>query len=93
MACAAVCGRVRLCEALERVTAEAHDAPVFLGFAADAFVDGDGGGVPGEDVPFEAVAAFLYGDLGYGLEEGFAYAVAAQGGGDVDVFEADAVVA
>ncbi len=84
---------LRLCEVLERVAAEAHDAPVFLGFAADAFVDGDGGGVPGEDVPFEAVAAFVHGDASYGLEEGFADSVAAERWRDVDVFEADAVVA
>ena len=42
---------------------EAHDAPFGEDAGAEALVDGDGGGVPVEDVPFEAGAALLDGDL------------------------------
>ncbi len=56
-------------------------------------VDGDGGVVPVEDVPLEAGAAFVDGDAGEAREEGAADSLASQRGGDVEVFEADAVMA
>ena len=77
----------------ERVSREAHDVPVVLGGGAEAAVDVDGGFVPGEDVPFEAGAALGYRDLRDVGEESAADAVAAEGWGDVEVFEAQAVVA
>ncbi len=71
----------------------AHDAPLGKDVGADALVKADGGGVPGEDVPFEAGAAFGEGDPGEVPEERASDAHPAKGGGDVEVFEADAVVA
>jgi hypothetical protein len=80
-------------EGLEGVAGEAHDAPLGEDVGADAFVDGDGGGVPGEDVPLEAAAALVDGDAGETREESFADALFAMLGRDVEVFETDAVVA
>ncbi len=81
------------CQAGKCFTCEAHDAPFGEDVGAYALVDGDGGGVPIEDVPLEAGTALVYGDAGEVGEESFADSLAALGGGDVDVFEADAVVA
>ncbi len=80
-------------ESLEVFAGEAHDAPLGLGGGADGFVDVDGGLVPGEHVPFEARAALLDGDAGEFGEQGFADALAAVLGGDVEVFQPNAVVA
>ena len=60
---------------------------------ADLFVDGDGGIVPVEDVPLEAWAAFVDGDLREAGEQGSADSLPAQRGCDVEVFKPDAVVA
>ena len=78
---------------MERVAGEAHDAPLGEHASADLFVDGDGGSVPVEDVPLEARAAFVDGDLRETGEQGAADSLPAQRGRDVEVFEADAVVA
>src|ERR1700760_3690901 len=72
---------------------EAHDAPGGQHASADLFVDGDGGGVPVEDVPLEAWAAFVDGDPGEASEESAANSLPAKGWSDIEVFEADAVVA
>src|SRR6185437_10608152 len=71
----------------------AHDAPLSEHAGADLFVDGDGGSVPFEHVPLEAWAAFVNGDLREAREQGAANSLPAQRGRDVEVFEADAVVA
>ena len=78
---------------MEGVAGEAHNAPFGEDVGADAFIDSDGGSVPFEDVPFEARAALLNGDRGEFGEEGFADSLPAQRWRDVEVFEADAVMA
>lgn len=55
----------------EGFSGEAHDAPLGEDVGSDGLVDGDGGGVPGEDVPLEAGAALFYGDASQVSEEGF----------------------
>jgi hypothetical protein len=78
---------------LEGVAGEAHDAPLGEDVAADFFVDGDGGGVPGEDVPLQTGAALVDGDAGEVGEESFADSLPAVAGTDIEIFEADAVMA
>ena len=77
----------------EGFVGEAHDAPLGEDAGADALVDGYRVFVPLEDIPLEAGAALVDGDTGEAREESFADAVAAEGWGDVEIFEADAVVA
>ncbi len=87
------CLRLLVGEGGEGLAGETHDAPLGLGFGSDGVVDVDGGLVPGEDVPFEAGAALLDGDAGEVAEKGFADSLPSTGGGDVEVFKTDAVVA
>jgi hypothetical protein len=77
----------------EGVSCEAHDAPLVEDLGSDGLVDGDGGGIPGEDVPLEAGAALFDGDTGEVAKEGFADSLASAGGGYVEIFEADSVMA
>ena len=72
---------------------DAHDAPLGEHLGSHLFVEVDGGGVPVEDVPLEARAAFGDGDGGDAGEEGFADSLPAMLGADVEVFEVDAGVA
>ena len=71
----------------------AEDAPLGEDMGADLFVEGDGGGVPGENVPLETGAALGQGELGEVLEEGSADSLPSVGGGDVEIFQAKAVMA
>jgi hypothetical protein len=80
-------------QGLKGFAGQAHDAPFGEDAGADFFVDGDGGGVPAEDVPLEAGAALVDGDTGEVGEKGFADSLPSLGRGDVEVFEANAVVA
>src|SRR5580698_10733395 len=75
------------------VAGESHDAPTAQHACADLFVDGDGWSVPVEDIPLEARAAFVDGNLGEACEQGAADSLTAQRWRDVEVFQADAVVA
>ncbi len=80
-------------ELAELLAGDAHDAPVGGHLCAHLVVEVDGVGVPVEDVPLEAGAAF---DDGYASdlsEEGFADAFAAVYGIDEEIFEVNAVVA
>ncbi len=78
---------------LQGLVGNTHDAPLGEHVGADAFVEGDGWGIPGEDVPLEAGAAFGDSDLGEVLKQGPADSLPSLGGRDVDVLEAQAVVA
>lgn len=80
-------------EGLEGDFGEAHDAPLGEDFGSDGLVEVDGGGVPFEDVPLQARAALFDGDAGEVDEQGLADSLPSSGWGDVEVFEADAVVA
>ena len=60
---------------------------------AQLLVEADGGGVPFEDVPLQAVAAFFDGDGGDAGEQRFADSLAAVLGADEEVFDVDAGVA
>ena len=79
------------CEGLEGFAVDAHDAPLVEHVGSHLLVEVDGGLVPVEDVPLEAVAA-LEGDRGEAAEEGFGDASAAELGADEEVFEVDACV-
>lgn len=59
-------------------------------FGAEGFIEINGGGVPIEDGPFQASAAAFDGEFGELFEQGFADAVAATFGEDVEIFEVDA---
>lgn len=72
---------------------DAHGGPLGHRESAEGVVEVDGWGVPVEDGPLEAGAAFGCGDGGDGGEEGFADALAAELGADEEVFEIDAGVA
>src|SRR5215469_4357241 len=78
---------------MERLAGKTHDAPFAKHARADLFVDGDRWGVPFEDIPLEARAAFDDRDLREACEERAANSLPSQRGCDVEVFEADAVVA
>ena len=80
------------CEGLEGFAVDAHDAPLVEHVGSHLLVEVDGGLVPVEDVPLEAVAA-LEGDGGEVAEEGFGDASAAELWADEEVFEVDARVA
>jgi hypothetical protein len=67
-----------LSECTKRFAFDAHDAPLMEHVGSHLFVEVDGGLVPIEDVPLEAVAAFE-GDLREAREEGFGDATAAEG--------------
>ena len=71
----------------ELVAGDAHGAPVHHAVGSDGLVEGNGGGVPLEDVPLEAAAAFGYGDGGDAGEEGFADSLPSGFGVDEEVFE------
>ena len=80
------------CEGLEGFAVDAHDAPLVEHVGSHLLVEIDGGLVPVEDVPLEAVAAFE-GDGSEAAEEGFGDSSAAELGTDEEVFEVDAGVA
>ncbi len=80
------------CEGLEGFAVDAHDAPLVEHVGSHLFVEVDGGLVPVEDVPLEAVAV-LEGYGGEVAEEGFGDSSAAELGADEEVFEVDAGVA
>ena len=78
-------GRSELCEGWQGVAGDAHDGPLGHGGGAEGVVEVDRGLVPVEDGPLEARAFFGYGDGGDGAEEGFADALAEEGGPDEQV--------
>ncbi len=80
-------------EGVEGFAGDLHTLPLDLHDGSHLLVEVDGGGVPVEDVPLEARAAFGYGDGGEAGEEGFADSLPAVLGADVEVFEVDAGVA
>ncbi len=71
----------------------AHNAPLGEHVGAELLIKGDGRGVPGKDVPLQARAALGHGDLGDVLEQRSAESLPSMDGSDVDVLEAQAVVA
>jgi hypothetical protein len=79
-------------EGFEGFAVNAHDSPLVEHVGSHLFVEVDGGLVPVEDVPLEAVTA-LEGDGGETGEEGLGYASASEFGADEEVFEVDAGVA
>lgn len=77
----------------QRFVGDAKDTPLGEHVGADAFVEGDGGRVPGKDVPLQARAAFGNGDLGKVLQQGAADSLPSVGGSHEDIFQAEAVMA
>ena len=79
-------------EGREGFVGQPHDAPLGEDVGADSMVDRNGLLIPVEDIPFETGTALVYSYAGQASEQGFADTVAAQGWGDVEVFEANAVM-
>jgi hypothetical protein len=81
------------CQGFKRFVGDAHDAPLREHDRALRVVEVYGRLVPDENVPFEPRAALGYGNLGEVLQESFANSLPSKCWCDVEIFEADAVVA
>ncbi len=80
-------------EGCEGFVGYAHNAPLGQHVGAELLVESESRGVPGEDVPLEARAAFSDRDLGQVFEQGSSDSLPSVGGGDVKVFKAESMVA
>ena len=70
-----------------------HNPPLGQHVGAELLVERKSGRVPGEDVPLETRAAFVDRDPGQVFEQGSADSLPSMGWSDVEVFEAQPVVA
>ncbi len=77
-------------QAVERVAADAHIAPLVKELGAHGAIEVDGRGIPVQDLPLQARAALFDGDGGNLLEQRLADAQAAELGLNEEVFEVEA---